>query len=66
MPHSRPMPGLAPRCHELRIVDERTTWRILYRVDEDAVLVLEVFKKQGRNTPKAVMETCKRRLREYD
>jgi hypothetical protein len=25
MPHSRPLPAVGPRCHELRINDERTT-----------------------------------------
>ena len=37
MPHSRPMPSIGPRCHELRIVDERVDWRIVYRVDSDAM-----------------------------
>ncbi|MEW6058492.1 MAG: type II toxin-antitoxin system RelE/ParE family toxin, partial [Bdellovibrionota bacterium] len=26
MPHSRPMPTIGPRCHELRIIDEDKTW----------------------------------------
>ncbi|MBI4772175.1 MAG: hypothetical protein HY784_17590 [Chloroflexi bacterium] len=30
MPHSRPMPSIGPRCYELRIRDERDTWRIVY------------------------------------
>ena len=25
MPHSRPMPGVGPRCHELRVNDETNT-----------------------------------------
>ena len=33
LPHSRPMPGAASRCHELRVVDEDKTWRIIYRTD---------------------------------
>jgi hypothetical protein len=36
MPQSRPMPTIGRRCHELRIRDENQTWRIVYRVDEDA------------------------------
>jgi len=28
LPHSRPMPGIGRRCHELRIPDETKTWRI--------------------------------------
>ena len=66
MPHSRPMPEIGVRCHELRIKDGRTEWRIMYRVDVDAVLVLEVFPKKTRATPKDVIQKCRRRLREYD
>lgn len=29
MPHSRPMPSIGKNCHELRINDENTTWRII-------------------------------------
>jgi hypothetical protein len=40
--------------------------RIIYRTDEEAVLVLEVFQKQTKQTPQAVVEVCRRRTREYD
>ena len=66
MPHSRPLPSIGARCHELRINDERTTWRIIYRIDSDAIVILEVFNKKSRTTPKAIVDVCKRRLREYD
>jgi phage-related protein len=66
LPHSRPMPSVGPRCHELRIVDERDTWRIVYRSDLDAIVILEVFSKKTRETPKRVIEVCKRRLKHYD
>jgi phage-related protein len=66
MPHSRPLPSIAPRCHELRINDERTTWRIMYRIDPDAIVILEVFSKKSRITPKAVIDVCKQRLKDYD
>ena len=66
MPLSRPMPSIGPRCAELRIVDATVTWRIMYRVDADAVLVSEVFAKKTAATPKAVIETCKRRFARYD
>jgi len=39
LPHSRPMPEIGPRCHELRIPDEDVTWRVMYRVDSDAVII---------------------------
>lgn len=66
MPYSRPMPVIGSRCHELRIVDESATWRIVYRVDADAVVIGEVFSKKTQATPKPVIDACKRRFKEYD
>lgn len=66
MPHSRPMPSIGRRCHEIRVVDEKTTWRIVYRLDKDAVLILDVFSKKTAQTPRELVEACKRRLRLYD
>ena len=66
MPHSRPMPVVGPRCHELRVRDTGADWRIVYRVDPDAVVVLAVFGKKGRTTPQTIIEACIRRAREYD
>jgi len=66
MPHSRPMSELGPRCHELRVDDERKTWRIIYRLDSDAIVITEVFSKKTAQTPPTVLEACRRRLREYD
>jgi phage-related protein len=66
MPHSRPMPAIGPRCHELRINDAEFTWRIIYRLDADAVVIGEVFGKKTGKTPKTVIDICKKRFREYD
>ena len=66
MPQSRPFPSLGPRCHELRIQDAEATWRLVYRVDTDAIVIAEVFSKKTRATPRQVMEICQRRLRAYD
>jgi phage-related protein len=66
MPHSRPLPSIGPHCHELRINDERATWRIVYRIDSDAIVILEVFSKKSRTTPKAVIDVCKKRLKDYE
>ncbi len=66
LPHSRPMPIIGARCHELRINDEDGTFRIIYRADADAVVILAVVKKKTEQTPQAVIETCRRRLRDYD
>ena len=66
LPHSRPMPTIGRRCHELRIPDEMETWRIVYRTDKDAIVIVHVFSKKTSKTPKSVIETCKARLRDYD
>jgi phage-related protein len=66
LPHSRPMPAIGPRCHELRITDEAGTFRVMYRADTDAVVILDVWKKKTEQTPQSIIETCRRRLREYD
>jgi len=66
LPHSRPMPGIGRRCHELRIPDAQATWRIVYRLDQDAVVIAEVFSKKSRETPLQVIDTCRGRLRDYD
>ena len=66
LPHSRPMPTIGTRCHELRILDKKETWRIILRLDSDAVVILDVFSKKTRTTPKTVIATCKRRLMRYE
>ena len=60
------MPSIGVRCHELRINDENKTWRIVYKIDEDVIIILDVFEKKSQTTPKKVIETCKRRLKLYD
>jgi len=66
LPQSRPMPSIGRRCHELRIDDQNRIWRIVYRLDSDAVVILDVFEKKTRSTPEEVLENCKRRIRMYD
>jgi phage-related protein len=66
LPHSRPMPSIGPRCHELRVRDRGHNWRIVYRVDADAILVAEVFAKTTRQTPAPIIAHCRQRLRRYD
>ena len=65
LPQSRPMPSVGPSCHELRIVDGKVSWRIMYHIASDAVVILDVFKKQTEATPLAVINTCKRRRAEF-
>ena len=66
MPQSRKMPSIGARCHELRINDQEITWRIIYRIDNDAIVILEVFAKKTGQTPKKVIEVCRKRLSLYD
>ena len=66
MPQARPMPAVGRRCYELRIRDEYRNWRIMVRVDSDAVVIADVFPKKARTTPKKVIDVCRDRLRRYD
>jgi phage-related protein len=60
------MTAIGPRCHELRVVDQRVTWRIIYRVDPDAIVIAEVFAKKTAQTPSTVIGACQKRLKGYD
>jgi phage-related protein len=66
MPHARPMPSVGRRCYELRVHDDNRTWRVMYRVDTDAIVIADVFAKTTRATPKRVIAESQRRLRAYD
>ncbi len=68
MPESRPMPSIGARVHELRITDGKTRseWRVVYRIDEDAIVLVDVFRKTTQKTPKAVVDKCRARLCDYD
>jgi len=66
MPQSRPMPSVGRHCHELRVRDSSGNWRVVYRVDDDAIVILEVFKKMSAQTPATVIAACQARLKEYD
>ena len=66
MPHSRPMPVIGPRCHELRVPDGDVSWRLLYRTDPGAILILDVFRKTTPTTPQRALELCRERLERFD
>jgi phage-related protein len=66
LPHSRPMPSIGSHCHELRIRDDNKTWRIIYRIDPDAIVIADVFMKTTRTTPKTVIEISQQRFTQYD
>ena len=62
------MPSIGIRCHELRVSDSkmRKIWRLVYRVDAEAIVVVDVFQKSTQTTPKTVIDNCKRRLKQFD
>jgi len=66
MPHSRPMPSIGPGCCELRINDRSARWRIICRIDRDAIVIAEVFRKKTQRTPRASIEVSRARLGRFD
>jgi phage-related protein len=60
------MPTIGRGCHELRVRDENHNWRIIYRLDADAIVMAEVFAKTTGQTPKQVIATCQQRLKRYE
>jgi len=60
------MSSIGTRCHELRIIDENLTWRIIHRIYTDAILILEIFEKKTNKTPKLIIDICKQRIKRYE
>jgi phage-related protein len=60
------MSVIGARVVELRVSDARVQWRIVCRCDPDAIVVATLFAKKTRQTPRDVIEVCRRRLRHYD
>ena len=60
------MPTVGSRCHELRINDKTKSWRIMYRIDTDAIVIAAVFEKRTQTTPAQVIAACQQRLKVYD
>ncbi len=60
------MRAIGTGCHELRLADGQRAWRIMYRIDSDAIVILEVFEKKTQRTPKRILDVCKDRLKVYD
>jgi phage-related protein len=66
MPQAEHLPNVGARCGALRVRDAGHNWRIVYRADADAVLVLEVYSKKTRKIPDEVIKRCQDRLKRYD
>lgn len=60
----KPMPGVGPGVHEIRVGDRAGTFRVIYvaRFDE-AVYVLHAFQKKTAKTSRLDIEVARRRYR---
>jgi len=38
----------------------------VYRLDHDAIVLLDVFSKRTAKTPKSTIDACKKRMKQYD
>jgi phage-related protein len=53
------MPSIGAHCPELRINDAGKTWRLIYRIDGDAIVVADVLAKKTEKTPDEVVRTSR-------
>ena len=66
-PHYRTNEYLINGCQSrVWLKPEYRDGKITFSADSDAIIILDVFSKKAQTTPHAVIERCKRRLREYD
>jgi phage-related protein len=66
MPKAEFLPIVGKRCGAIRVRDAQHNWRIMYRVDETVVLIVDVYDKKTRRIPDEVIDRCKQRLKRYD
>jgi phage-related protein len=66
LPHSRPLPSLCRHCHELRVRDRDVTWRVIYRIDPEEIVVADVFAKKSGRIPHHTLKACSHRLAQHD
>jgi phage-related protein len=59
------MPSIGDGCHELRVPDGGRSWRIIYSLEPDAIVILDVFAKKTTRTPARIVGACRSRLRAY-
>ena len=53
-------------CHEVRIRDRQQNWRLMVRIDDAAIVIVDVSAHKSRATPLEVIDRCRSRLRRYD
>jgi phage-related protein len=66
MPQAELLRNVGKRCRALRVRDAEHNWRIMYRIDADAILILEVYAKKTQKIPDEVVQRCQQRLNRYD
>ncbi len=66
MPHCRPMSAVGKRCFELRVRDGGINWRLVFRIDEDAIVIAGLFRKTSRAATDRLVEVSRGRLSRYD
>ncbi|MFN0053719.1 MAG: type II toxin-antitoxin system RelE/ParE family toxin [Planctomycetales bacterium] len=66
MPQSESLTDVGKRCGALRVRDADHNWRVMYRIDSDAILILDVYAKKTQKIPDEVIERCQARLKRYD
>ena len=66
MPQAEPLPDVGSGCGALRVRDAENNWRIMYRIDSECVLILEVYSKKSRKIPSEVIRRCKQRIKQYE
>jgi phage-related protein len=66
LPHVRPMPSIGTACYEIRVNASEGQWRIVFRIDQDAIIIANVFLKKTEKTSKEVINLCIKRLARYD
>ncbi len=62
LPHSRPLPVIGRNVHELRVNDQNQTWRLIYHLAPEAVVILKVFPKKTNQIPQQIIQICQQRL----
>lgn len=66
MPQSKKIRDLCPRCHMMRIKDKDKWYRIIYRIDSDAIVLLHIFEKKSNKISKSILKICRQRMKQYD
>ena len=66
MPHSKPMPGIAPGCYELRVRDQKGSFRVFYFLkSKDRIFVIHAFHKKTQKTPLHEVAVASKNLKEF-